>query len=83
MKKLLFILLLSLFTLGLNASESGFNNQDGVSLCSDEEELKKGDYVVRPEPCPVCGNYGWVVKVVFDDGRCIFECSGCGQEDIG
>ena len=83
MKKLFFILLLSLFTLGLNASESGYNSQDVVGLCSSEEELKVGDYVVRPDPCPRCQNYGWIVTVVFNDGRCEFVCSDCGQIDIG
>ena len=83
MKKLFFILLLSLFTLGLNASESGSNNQVGVSLCSDEVELKKGDYVVRPEPCPVCNCYGWIVDEVFYDGRCRFICERCGESDLG
>ena len=77
MKKLFFILLLSLFTLGLNASES-----DGILLCEEGYELQIGDWVKRSEPCVCCdADSGWIVVDKNEFGASKFRCVVCNYEE--
>ena len=82
MKKLFMIFCLSLFALSLNASGSVSEPcSENLPSATKDEELKVGDFVVRPNPCPVCGSQGWVVEAVYDSGMCLFKCRVCGHLD--
>ena len=73
MKKIVFALLLCLFTFSLNAYE---NPGDSGTYAMSEEE-----YVVRSYPCPNCGCYGW--RVVYQtDTEEKYECAACGHPDV-
>ena len=79
MKKLFFILLLSLFTLGLNASESDGNCMTRGTGPGYEPVV--GDIIVRAKPCPKCLDY-YVWYFDYDDG--IIEryiCLQCAYVD--
>ena len=79
MKKFFFILLLSLFTLGLNASESDGNCMTRGTGPGYEPVV--GDVVKRPVICSYCDtNSGWVV-VGKDDDTYSYECLNCGSPD--
>ena len=79
MKKLFFILLLSLFTLGLNASGSEGNcmtRGTGPGYVPVPEDIVK-----RPVICSNCNvNSGWVVTDIIGDTY-YYECLNCGSPD--
>ena len=73
MKKIVFALLLCLFTFSLNAYENP--GDSGTYTMSEEDK-----YVVRSYPCPDCGCYGW--RVVYQtDTEEMYECANCGHID--
>ena len=73
MKKIVFALLLCLFTFSLNAYEKPDNS--GVYTMSEDDE-----YVVRSYPCPNCGCYGWEV-IEITPNKEVYKCVKCGYED--
>ena len=82
MKKLFMIFCLSLFALSLNASGSVSEPcSENLPSATKDEELKVGDFVVRPNPCPVCGSHGWKLIKIDENGIHYFECWVCGYPD--
>ena len=79
MKKLFFILLLSLFTLGLDASGSEGNRLTRGS--GPGYDPVPGDIVVRSKPCPRCLDYyAWYFD--YEDNKIErYLCLQCGYED--
>ncbi len=77
MKKLLFVLILCLFTLGTDASGS-----DGIEPRGPGYEMQVGDWIKRPDPCKGCGaNSAWEVMEINEFGAYLLKCVECGYDE--
>ncbi len=78
MKKSIFALLLSVFTLNLGAY-----SPSGMESCGSGYDPIPGETVKRPVICSDCGvNSGWLV-VDIKDGIYYYKCLNCNSIDKG